>query len=406
MGLHWRVGKRVAVIGGGPGGISAALALHKKGFDVRVYERQPNPKSIGGAVLLSVPVLAILRNYGVNLDNFGSYTVTQFCNKKGKVRVELPFNKNIEKLMGIKGWHYGVLRSSAFAHMVNLVPEGMVFGDHSFKSYEETKDNVRVTFENGETIEADIVIGADGIRSGVSEQAFGGHGLFHIGIRVWLAWCDHIPDIPPNLGFISHNWKYQASYFPMLHDGKPGFEWWIVESAKEGDIPPKDPKAHLTNILKDWAQPMPRFPEATDFDTQVFRWEIYNRESMKKWSKGRIVCLGDAVHPVSPYAAYGMGMAIEDGYYLAKFLDGKNLADLNSVNTGFLKYEEQRVDYVNEQVEFARKLGKIFHALPYPLAKLRDFVFDHTGFLEKTIVSGYLEAAEKESFDLEELHVK
>jgi hypothetical protein len=67
---------------------------------------------------------------------------------------------------------------------------------------------------------------------------------------------------------------------------------------------------------------MPRFLEATDFKTQVCRWEVFNRPSMKRWSARRVVCVGDAVHPVSPYAAYGMGMAIEDGYFLARALDG------------------------------------------------------------------------------------
>lgn len=406
MANSWRVGKRVAVIGGGPGGISAALALLQRGFDVRVFERQPQPKAIGGAVLLNIPVLAILRSYGVNLDNFGSYTVTHFCNHKGETRVKLPFNKQVEEQMGIKGWHYGVLRSSAFQHMLNLIPDGIIVPNYAFAKYEERASDVMVHFENGESVEADIVIGADGIRSGVSQQAFGDPKLFHVGIRLWLAWCDYIDGIPPNFGFVSHDEKYQASFFPMLHNGKPGFEWWVVEPAKEGDPVPQDPMAHLSGILKNWADPMPRFPNHTDPETQLFRWEIYNRPSLKKWSKGRVVCLGDAVHPVSPYAAYGMGMAIEDGYFLAKFLSDKDLTDKSSVTDAFLQYENKRVDYVNNQVELARKTGRMFHNVPFPLTKIRDLVFDKTKFLEKLMVKDYLAAAEEESLALKELHIR
>lgn len=403
---NWQKGKRIVVVGGGPGGISTALALHQKGYDVRVYEKQPQPKAIGGAVLLSVPVLAILRSYGIDVSNFGSYTVTHFCNKKGKSRVKLPFNPKIEKCMGIKGWHYGVLRSSAFKHMLDLVPEGMIYSDHEFDHYEERQDGVTVYFKNGETVEADILVGADGVRSGVSRQAFGDPQLFHVGIRLWLAWTDFVEGIPPNYGFVSHDNKYQASFFPMLHDGKPGFEWWVVEPANEGDPVPKDPIAYLSNILKDWADPMPRFPALTNPETQLFRWEIYNRPSLKKWSTaGRVVCLGDAVHPVSPYAAYGMGMAIEDGYFLAKFLAGDALESVHVIQNAFLQFEKQRVDYVNHQVEFARKLGKIFHRVPKPLAKVRDFIFDHTRFLEKNLVKGYLQSAEMETLSLKELHI-
>ncbi|RLL94108.1 hypothetical protein CFD26_102932 [Aspergillus turcosus] len=402
---QWRPGKRIAIIGGGPGGISTGLAFIKRGYDVRIFERQPECKAIGGAVLLSTPVLAILRSYGMSLDNVGSYTVTYFKNKAGKERVKLPFNPEIERTMGIKGWHYGVLRSSVFKKMMDLVPEGTIYTDHEFKSYTELEDGVEVEFKNGQKITVDILIGADGIRSGVSRQTFGDPKLFHTGIRLWLAWCDFIPGIPPNYGVVSHDWKHQASFFPMLHDGKPGFEWWIVEPSGENVPVPKDPRSHLANILKGWDQPLPRFIDVTNFDTQVYRWEIYNRPSLKKWSKGRIVCVGDAVHPVSPYAAYGMGMAIEDGYYLAKALDGVDLRHNKAVTAGFEIYETQRVDYVNGNVEFARFLGRMFHSVPWPPAKIRDFIFDYTPVLRRYLTYGYLAKAEKETIGLKELRV-
>jgi 2-polyprenyl-6-methoxyphenol hydroxylase-like FAD-dependent oxidoreductase len=126
---------------------------------------------------------------------------------------------------------------------------------------------------------------------------------------------------------------------------------------------------------------------------------------MAKWSNGRIVCVGDAVHPISPYAAYGMGMVIEDGYYLARALDGVDLRDLHAVSAGFEIYEKQRIDYVTHNMEFARFLGRMFHALPWPLAKLRNLLFDHTPVLSRYLRQGYLEKAEKETINLKELQV-
>jgi 2-polyprenyl-6-methoxyphenol hydroxylase-like FAD-dependent oxidoreductase len=403
---NWRAGKRVAVVGAGPGGVSAALALHKQGFDVRVFEKNPEPKPIGGAVLLSVPVLAVLREYGVDMNNFGSFTVTEFRNNKNLLRSRLPFNAAVEKSFGIKGWHYGMLRSNAFARMMELMPEGMLIADSDFDNYIEKPDSVIVNFKNGSSVEADILVGADGIRSGVSKQAFGEPGLFHVGLRAWLAWCDPIDGIPANTGRIIHSWKYQASFFPMLHDGKPGYEWWIVEPSKEGAPAPEDVKGHISKILKDFQDPLPRFLEATDMKTQIFKWEIYNRPSLQKWSNGRVVCLGDAVHPVSPYAAYGMGMAIEDGYFLGRALSGCDLYNQERITKSFSTFEDERVAHVNHHVEFARKLGNIFHQLPYPLAKLRDFVYDKTKVLDKMISKDYLSDAEKMSLSMQELHQK
>ncbi len=404
--MAWQKGKRVAIVGAGPGGISAALAFSQRGYDVKVFEKRAEPKALGGAVLLSVPVLAVLREYGISLDNFGSYTKVEFHNNKGKCRASLPFNPNIEKLFNIKGWHYGVLRKSAFGKMLERVPADMIESDRGFTHYEETASGITIHFEEGEPVEADLLIGADGIQSRVSAQAFGDPGLFHVGLRVWLAWCDPIDGIPPNYGVISHSRKYQASYFPMLHDGKPGYEWWIVEPIKENAPQPADVKAHVQGILNQFADPLPRFPAASDFNSQIFCWDVYNRPSLVSWSSGRVVCLGDAVHPVSPYAAYGMGMAIEDSYQLAKFMDGRDLAKQAELEMGFAQYEKDRVAYVNHNVEFARKLGDVFHQQSGPLAWVRDTVFDHTPFLQKMIKKDYLETQETMCLSLKDLHVQ
>ncbi|KAL4976866.1 hypothetical protein BDW66DRAFT_150623 [Aspergillus desertorum] len=100
-----------------------------------------------------------------------------------------------------------------------------------------------------------------------------------------------------------------------------------------------------------------------------------------------------------------MGMAIEDGYYLARSLEGVDLRDVRAVGAGFELYEQQRVDYVNHNMEFARLMGRMFHSLPWPLAKLRDLLFDYTPVLSKFLQRGYLEKAEVETMSLKELQV-
>jgi 2-polyprenyl-6-methoxyphenol hydroxylase-like FAD-dependent oxidoreductase len=100
-----------------------------------------------------------------------------------------------------------------------------------------------------------------------------------------------------------------------------------------------------------------------------------------------------------------MGMAIEDGYYLAKYLDGVDLCDKAAVAAGFELYEQKRVDYVNHNMEFARFLGRVFHSLPWPLAWVRDKIFDYTSFLSHYLSDGYLRKAEDETMGLTELHV-
>lgn len=407
--MRGHVGKRVAIVGAGPGGVSAAIALRKANYEVRLYEQNPEPRPLGGAVLLSVPVLAVLRYYGIDVvNNFGLKTRVQFRNPKGDVRVDLPFNKSVEQAMGIEGWHYGILRSSAYAKMIealHILDQDVVTPGHKFIAYEERGDEIIVKFENGEEVTVDLLIGADGIRSRVSQQALGDLGLFHVGLRVWLAWCEDILELPKDIGALHHGRNVQASYFPMKHEGKPGFEWWIVEKSSEAATPPADPERHVRALLAPFAHPMNLFADRTDFSKQIFRWEVYNRPSLAKWSKGRVVCLGDAVHPVSPYAAYGMGMAIEDGYFLARAIGTSDLSDRAVVDRSIAKFEAERLAYCNHQVEFARKLGNLFHKAPAPFAWLRDQIFDRTGLLQSMVEKGYLADAERMSMSLRELHV-
>lgn len=404
MNSSWRNGKRVAIVGAGPGGISSALAFIKQGFDVKVFERYQEPKALGGGVLLSVPVLAVLRHYGINIEHFGMQTTVKFKNNHGKVRADLPFNQNVEKAFNIKGWHYGVLRSNALSKMLEQLPKSIIEAGKAFSHYEQNDQNVTLYFEKGEPVEADLLIGADGIHSKVSKQTFGDPRIFHVGLRAWLAWCGPISGVSPDSGVISHSHKYQASYFPMLHNGKPGFEWWIVEPQKESSPFPDDVEGHIRHILKDFADPMPRFLEATDLKNNMFSWDVYNRPSLQTWSDKRVVCIGDAAHPVSPYAAYGMGMAIEDGYFLAKHLAQQDFSDIKNVSSGLQAFEAMRVNYVNHNVEFARKLGNIFHQTPYPLAKIRDFIYNHTSLLDSMIKKDYLGEQESMCLSMKELH--
>lgn len=409
MTRDWRKGRRVVVVGAGPGGVSAAIAFSRAGYDVRLYERNPEPQPLGGAVLLSVPVMAIMRHYGIDItERFGEKVVTEFRNHHGKLRVRLPFNPAVERAMGIEGWHYGILRSSAFGKMMEVlgsIDPGILIPGHEFAGFEETGDEIVVRFAGGEQVTADLLVGADGIRSGVAQAAFGDPGLFHVGIRLWLAWCRDIPGLPRDTGVLHHSRHVQASYFPMKHDGEPGFEWWVVEKADEGVAPPADPEAHLRGLLRAFPAIMQRFPDHTDFATQVFRWDIYNKPSMPHYTKGRVALIGDAAHPVSPYAAYGMGMAIEDGYFLARSYGGADLSDPQALAQGHAAYEADRVAYCNHVVEFARKLGTQFHRSSGLSAFMRDMVLDYTPVLRRTMTRDYLRDSEKMSLRLRELHV-
>jgi 2-polyprenyl-6-methoxyphenol hydroxylase-like FAD-dependent oxidoreductase len=117
----------------------------------------------------------------------------------------------------------------------------------------------------------------------------------------------------------------------------------------------------------------------------VQRWVIRDRKPLKQWSQGRVTLVGDAAHPTSPYAAYGAGMATEDGYYLGRRLAGIDLTQHATVARALLDFEGPRRPHTARQSQTAYFLGQLFHHFPRPLAPVRDTIFDHTPFLQKVI---------------------
>jgi 2-polyprenyl-6-methoxyphenol hydroxylase-like FAD-dependent oxidoreductase len=117
----------------------------------------------------------------------------------------------------------------------------------------------------------------------------------------------------------------------------------------------------------------------------LFRCEIRDRKPMRQWSKGRVTIVGDAAHPTSPYAAYGAGMSIEDGYFLAAELERANPRDSGEVRHALQSFEERRKRYTARMSQQAYYTGLMFHRLPAPLRPLRDLIYDHTPLLQKVV---------------------
>ena len=386
------VGKRVAIIGAGPGGLSAGIALHQAGFDVKIFERHKRIEALGGAIILNAIGINILRSYGINADDFATTSIQRFRRFDGHQRVLQKFNADLLKRANVDGWMAGVMRSELYEKLLNEIPEDMIINDHEFISYQEGSDGVEILFDGGKTYTADLLIGADGVNSRVRQQLWGESELQHLGIAVWLGWSE-IEGPDRNEIVLNHSDIHQFGYAPLQFKGKNCFEWWFVEPCEENQPEPNDPLAYINERVKNFAYPVPEILNATE-SKNLFRWLIKFREPLSAWSKSRVTILGDAAHPTSPYAAYGAGMALEDGYFLGKYLQGVDLSNLSDLKEGLNKYDRQRVGYTNNVVGFARILGEVFHCLPESARKFRDLLFDYTKMPEYQIVMNSTQEAE------------
>ena len=181
-------------------------------------------------------------------------------------------------------------------------------------------------------------------------------------------------------------------YCPLVYQGKECFEWWLVERYN-GEAPPADPRKHALERVGGFAYPTPQILEQTDHEHILFRCIVEYIPGLKQWTKGRVTIMGDAAHPTSPYAAYGAGMAIEDGYFLGKYLKEADFSDPASLQAALKKYEDLRRPYTNYTTKFARNLGRVYHNIPTPLRYVRDFMLDNVAATGRNIEKGVTEEA-------------
>ncbi len=372
---------RIAIVGAGPGGMAAALAAIRVGFDVTIFERFPEVKAAGNILNLWPPPQKVLKLIGVDTNDLGAPCDLSFQSSKGKVRARVNMPPSVLQEYG--GGFIGLLRWGLYQRMLAALPEGVIRVDHDVTGVTDTGRSVRLDFANGTHHDADVVIGADGINSFVRKALWGDRPIRHQRLHLVGGYL-FLDEAPDGKGVLSHNRTTQVSYTPIRHEGKWGYEWWVLEACDPAAPPPADLKGFCKARAAGFPQKVRDLIEVTPIE-HMQRWEIRDRPPIPQWSKGRVTLVGDAAHPTSPYAAYGAGMSIEDGYFLARELAAVDIGNTAAVTEALQKYEDRRKPHTARVSQEAYHTGRMFHHLPAPLRPIRDLVFDQTNFLQKMV---------------------
>jgi len=339
--------KRIAVIGAGLGGLSAAGFLQRAGFPVKVYEQAPTFSRIGAGIILSANATKVLRRLGIE-QALVEAGIKPHCYisrawDTGETIYKIVFDAETEARYG--GPYLNIHRGDLHAVLERAVSSGTIAFDHRLVDLEQTSDAIRLVFENGATTEADIVIGADGIRSKVREFLLSAEPPQFVGAAAYRAIFPterlrgfEIPDCTKWWGRDRH---HCLPYFLTGRRDEVYAIGVVPVSGWDGDEAsvPSSREEYLESFAGFHAD-LQRVLEAVE---TVSLWPIYDRERNNCWSGGRIVLMGDACHPMRPFMAAGGAMAVEDGAILSRCLE-----KFDEPAEAFRRYEATRIPRVSD----------------------------------------------------------
>jgi salicylate hydroxylase len=352
---------RVIVIGGGIGGLTAALTLARSGLEVRVFEQASELREVGAGVQISPNASRILNRLGLEepLRRFGVRPRATVIRRwdDGRVLARQPLAEACERDFGAPYYHFH--RAELLDLLSVAVPRGVVHLDHRCVGLSQRADRVEVKFHNGATADADVVVGADGIHSTVREAILGpesprfsGHVAYrglvpaarvaHLGLEVvagvWLGPGHHFVTYFVGAGARYLNWVAVT----------PG-EWRLESWTARGEV---------ADALKEFDGWHPEVRAIIGSVDMTNRWALYDREPLARWTVGRVTLMGDAAHPMLPYMAQGAVQSIEDAAVLARCLE---LGDAHDPAGALRRYEETRKPRTSRCQEGSRRNGVMNH---------------------------------------------
>jgi salicylate hydroxylase len=363
---------RVAIIGGGIGGLTAASALSRAGIEVAVYEAAAELREIGAGVALHPNAMKVLRAIGVEdgVRKIAGRSQWQLAYnwKTGRV-ISRTSRGEQSAAFGLEG--ATVHRADLLDVLAAALPDGVVTLGKRCEQVRPDGDAAVARFADGSEIEADVIVGADGIHSPVRASLFG-------------------PDAPRFTGKICYRSVVPAAAVRGARPATEGAQWfgphgtivlyplrgeelinvvchydddsyrhesWVTECSRE----------EVLERYAGWHESLLRLFAAGD---TWYKWALYDRDPIPRWTRGRVTLLGDAAHPMLPYLGQGACQALEDGAVLATALAAETADPL----AGLARYERTRRPRASRVVLAARERGLSNHLTSPWAAWRRDLL--------------------------------
>lgn len=367
--------QKIVVIGGGIGGLYVTKALLSKGFEVQTFEQASALSEVGAGVYLTPNGVRHLQSVGLGeaVANNGARVsdLSRYFREDGS---EISPVRTTDS-SGLNG-SYGMHRADLVSFLADSIPEDVVHLGHRAKTFSQDESGAHVTFENGLSVNADIVIAADGIHSTLrphvwqqSEPVFSGTCVYR-----GLVPRDLLKDWPVDEW---HMWLGKGKHFltfPVRSGELVNFVGFVPaeDLFKESWTAPGDPD----QLREDFSGWDPRIETLLSHVESTFRWALYDRNPLPSWTNGRLTLLGDAAHAMLPHLGQGANQSIEDGAALASILEKAG----DRIPEALAAYEDLRRPRVAEVQSGARQNGLRYDSQFEDLAVRDEEIRHHQEF--------------------------
>jgi len=353
---------KALIAGAGIAGLAAGIALRKAGLEVEIFERAPDMREIGAGLSITPNGADALRQLGVEVKVL---EVRRLALKtwRGQRLTDVPVDLMSKRYgFGFLIAHRADLRAglvAAFDHSAGIRLAAEVVG------FDDAQEKVRVNLQDGDSVDGDLLIGADGLRSAVRRHLLNDGPPVYLGSTIWRGVVS-----AQGLGLeegAGGNWIGRGGEFIAFHMVGGRIYWAAVAKAAEGGRPGTN--GHKEDLLRrfgDWDHPVRAQISATD-EEAILRNDMYDRPPARTWTVGRVTLTGDSAHPMTPNAGQGANQALEDAVAL-----GESLAGQTDIPAALMAYQRRRFARANRIVSQSRQAARATQLENGLLCALRD----------------------------------
>jgi 2-polyprenyl-6-methoxyphenol hydroxylase-like FAD-dependent oxidoreductase len=335
----------IAIVGAGIGGLAAASLLTRAGYAVNVYEQAPRFARVGAGIQMAPNAVKVLRALGIEQQLRGMAFESDVALSRewntGEVTSELKLGREVEERYGAP--YLFLHRADLHAAIASVVPSDIVHLNKKVVTIDQDPHGATLRFADGERLRSDAVIGADGVHSFVREALLG-------------------PEQPRFTGRVAYRTTYPAARLGDAQITRARTKWWgpdrhmvvyyvtaacdelyfvtsVPESAQWMTPESWSAKGDVEQLRTAYAGFHSEVQAVLQACPEVFKWALLDRDPLPKWWEGRIVLLGDACHPMTPYMAQGAAAALEDAAVLTRCF---KQFDIDGLQQAFALYEATR----------------------------------------------------------------